>query len=350
MDAPRIALVVGNGFSLGFNAYTGLQTHWNTQTPLAWNIRAPGANIPLLDGLPSLKVLRNSFPNLTDFDFFILAKDRALCKRLGLDPMQTIVEARHYITLAFSYYSIAQRRAFSTSWNWFRWISAHRADICGAVSFNYDLLLETCFDHCGKLHYSWQENHHGAGIPLVKPHGSINMEISERFITVGGPITYPIGLYMELCDGPVCAMPESEWVTGRKAPLCIVPNEANAYRHFQFVAPAYEAFFTAVRTCTHCVFIGLSYWTVDRPEIDEIINILPKNTEIIVANPSPPPEFLTRVNSHPVVTWTSFDGPLSVDGELIYLKNADSGKMYPRCFCRSGLSYRDCCGRRISAT
>jgi hypothetical protein len=349
MSAPRIALVVGNGFSIGFNTSTGLDREWNTQAPLGWDIKAPGSDLRLLNVLPRLRTLRDAFPDLNDFDFFIKGKDPAICRRLGLNPVEVVVEARHYLTLAFSQYSLMQRRVFSSSWNWFRWIAAHRADICAAVSLNYDLLLETCFDRCGKLHYSWQENHHGTGVPLVKPHGSINMEIADWAIHIDGPITYPLKFFANLVDGPVNAMPQEEWLSGRKAPLCILPNESNEYRNFQFVAPAYEAFFNAARTCTHCVFVGLSYFPCDRPELNQIIDVLPRHAQIVIANPYPPKDFLSRLEGRPVMEWTSFDGPISNHGDLLLLKNTETGKVLPKCFCGSRLSYRDCCGLKVKA-
>lgn len=339
MTKPKIAIVVGNGLSISFGYFSKLINHWDTQRPLSWNIKCPQRNDFLLDNLPNFKYLTQVFTELPDFDIFLKLQDKTTCKSLGININDCQIEARHYLTIAFSNFTIEQMNSFSKDWHWYKWLLLHRENITCALSLNYDLLLERCFDEINLLYNSYQINGHNYGIPFVKPHGSVDFEITG----IVAPVSYPLQGCIDMNDTPIHRLKTNALLYPRTQPLCITPNENNKYRYFQWVRKANHAFNQELKSCTHCIFIGISYFECDRPEIDAIVDGLPTGTEIIVANPKPPQDFLNKLTGRPVLLWESNDGPVNPNGSLIPLKNLLTGSLLSKCFCKSGKSYQYCC-------
>lgn len=333
---------------MSFGHYSGLVGKWNSQEPLSWPIPCPSQQHNFLDSLPRLKLLHEKHIRDSDFDVFAKALDENLCKAYRLDPFKTTLEARHFLTIAFSHYSnvqIAKLRRCE-EWSWYRWIKFHRNNIVCAFSLNYDLLLESVFDELSLQYYSLQVNHHGYGMPLVKPHGSVDFEIHPNSISYKS--TYPLTSFVDLNNTPIVRLKSDGLIYPRSQPLCIVPNESNKYSKYQWVEPATQWFSSEIEKCTHCVFIGISYFKCDRPEIDSILRSIPPNAEIVVANPHPSDEFMNKLKGRPVMVWDSYEGPVDSDGDILQLKNDKTGNALRKCICRSGLSYQYCCGARLS--
>lgn len=343
MNRPKISIAVGNGLSIGFGHFTNLIREWNTQAPLSWDIKCPNRDYLLIDCMPNLKLIRNSFPDSNDFDVFLKLQDESACESLGINTKQCLIEARHFLTIAFSNYTAKQVDNFSHEWPWYQWLHLHRNNITNAFSLNYDLLLEKCLDDLGCLYDSLQINGHGYGIPLAKPHGSVDFEITG----ISCPATYPLSGRVDMNDTPIHRLGKDNLLYPRTQPLCIVPNEANKYKNFQWVEKANNRFKDELSTSTHCIFIGISYFECDRPEIDEIIDNLPAETQIIVANPEPPIDFMRKIENRPTMVWRNPNGPINSSGKLISLKDPNTGNLLRKCFCRSGLSYQFCCGAKL---
>lgn len=344
MNNPRIAVVVGNGFSIGYGVFANLHSRWNTQEPLGWDIKCPGHEDDLLiNNMPNLKLLKESFSAENDFDVLKKLQDEDLCNFLGVDVRQCLIEARHFLTIAFSNYAVEQLGRFSDDWSWYRWLKLHRDDLVGVFSLNYDLLMERCLDGLGLLYDSFQINGHGQGLPLVKPHGSVDFEITG----ISCPVNYPLNGRVDLNNTPIRRLASDELLYPRTQPLCIVPNEANKYKGFQWVEKANGRFREELKTATHCLFIGISYFDCDRVEIDEIVDGLPLEAQIVIANPYPPEQFLEKVSGRPVLLWKDFSGPVDSNGRLLALKDVKTGNVLSKCFCKSGLSYQYCCGKFV---
>jgi hypothetical protein len=347
MSEPKISIIVGNGLSMSFGHFSGLAKHWNSQEPISWPIKCPSQNQDFLDSLSRLKAIHEKYINDPDFNVFAKTLDSTICDQLGLDSFKTPLEARHFLTIAFSHYSNEQINKLSEckDWTWYKWIKLHKSNISCAFSLNYDLLLESIFDDLGKQYHSLQTNHHGYGIPLVKPHGSVDFEIHPDSISYKP--TYPLTNFVDLNDTPIIRLASNELIYPRSQPLCIVPNESNKYAKYQWVAPANQWFNEEISKCTHCVFIGISYFECDRPELNAILNEIPDEAQIIVANPKPPSEFMEKLRGRPVMVWDSYDGPVDSNGTVLALKDIKTGNSLRNCFCKSGLSYHYCCGAKL---
>lgn len=337
---PKISLVVGNGLSIGYGYFSKLIEQYNSQEPLTWDVKCPTTGGKLLSSLTRLKKLYRKNTDKPHFEVFKLALDDQYCKSIGLDSFYTTLEARHFLTIAFSEYSQKQREVFSTDWTWFRWLKLHRDEVNAAYSLNYDLLLETAFDKLRKDYNSLQINHHGYGIPLVKPHGSVDFEISPNSICYTP--CYPLRNFVDLNDTDIIRLEENELSTARRQVLCIVPNESNKYASYQWVEPAKQRFESKLKETSYCIFIGISYFPCDRIEIDRIINSLPLDCVIVVANPHPPEDFLDKISGRPYIVWDNPEGPVGDDGCLLSLKCLKSGKALRKCFCKSGIPYQYC--------
>lgn len=324
MITPRIALVVGNGLSMSFGKFSGLSEKWNSQNPLAWEVDCPHNGGPFIDQLPILKKLCQSFPNLSDFDIFKQIQNLETCRKLGIDAHDCLIEARHYLTIAFSKLAALQIENFDKDWGWFKWISYHKENLFCAFSLNYDLLLEQCLDELGVYYTSFEHNGPHYGIPLAKPHGSVDFE-THGILGPGIPVTYPLWIWCDLNDFPFTKLNKNKLLQPRVQPLCITPNEANKYINYQWVKSARNVFLQELRECTHCVFVGISYFDCDRPELDEIVRTLPDHAKIIVANPDPNKDFIDSLGKRPVTYWKSDNSPLDdITNEPMMLKSIDS--------------------------
>lgn len=339
MVKPKIALVVGNGLSMSFGKHTGLLEEWNTQSPLGWQVDCPYNGGPFLDQLPLLKKLQQLSPNISDFEIFKKLQDTDLCHQLQIHPRNCLIEARHFLTIAFSKLAHLQLKRFDKSWGWFKWMAQHRENLSCAFSLNYDLLLEHCLDSLGLPYTYYESNGLHQGIPVAKPHGSVNFEMRG----IHAPTVYPLQGVCTMNDMPLYKIENEELLKPRLEPLCIAPNEANKYLDHQWVTPMKDAFIYNLTQCTHCVFIGISYFECDRPELDEIVDAIPKGAQIVVANPQPPADFIKTLEDRPVIYWTSYNSPLNdKTHEPMLLKNSKTGELLKQCLCGSGISYQYC--------
>lgn len=336
---PKIALLVGNGFSMSFGAHTGLSKHWDTQSFFNWEIPNPTSETLLIDLLPNLKALKKSLIEQNDFEIFKYLQNASYCKDMGINQEQCLIEARHYLTIAFSHLALEQLKCFDATWAWFNWLKKHRDNIVGALSLNYDLLLEQCLNDLSMLFDSCQVNGHGNGITLSKPHGSVDFEI----LGIKCPVSYPLNGRIDLNNTPIYRLNSQDLLYPRTQPLCIVPNEKNKYIDFQWVTSANDKFQSTLKDCSHLVVIGVSYFECDIPEIDDVLAKVPPSCEIILANPNPPQNMLTKLAGRSVTLWQSYDGPINKDGDFIMLKDLNTGKVLRKCFCGSERAYQYCC-------
>ena len=314
----KISLVVGNGLSMSFGNQSGISYKFDSQQPLNWNVICPSTGGLLIDNLPSLKRLWEKNISKPHFEIFGFALDKFYCNLIGLDSFKTTLEARHFLTIAFSEYSLLQSSKLNGDWTWFQWLELHKSEIKGALSFNYDLLLESAFDKLGITYHSSQVNHIRNGIPLVKPHGSVDFEMADGMIDIH--IEYPLNNFVDLNNAPMKRLLHNSLVYPRKQAHCIIPNEANKYENYQWVLQSSIQFKPVLKESDYCLFIGISYLPCDRVEIDRIINTLSEECQIIIANPYPPKELLAKIKNRRYTVWSSLDGPIDESGNLYSLK------------------------------
>ncbi len=206
-----------------------------------------------------------------------------------------------YLKSLFTHYndliSKAQLNAFvkKTDWGWCSFFNnIDPNDKITFITYNYDIWLERLLD-AYKLNYNvCGFKDRGANINIVKPHGSIDfIPMNIRSTSTG--IDYNIGHYVDNST-PIKKIKRYP----RKFPeFCrstLIPPAGDSTR----VHPSQSwsdvlrnkarSSASDISANDEVVICGISYWYVDRKEIDEIlINIDPK-VNITLINPNPSSE------------------------------------------------------------
>jgi hypothetical protein len=320
----RIGLIVGNGLSLDIvyflsKSSPSLKESWNPQKPLSWILPTPDQpHIPLLPcSLPRLAAfvdkIKREGKELSDFDIF-----ERICKHIEKNNESSKpyipksgdsynkaaaekefnlscieAEARHFLAIAYSHFQLQLDLLEIKGWPWLEWINESVKELISIVSFNYDLILETALDKSGATYRRFGIYTENNGIPILKPHGSIDFEVTGIMMPTG----YPLKNVAIRNDFPIKILRREELNMVRTEADIVLPHEYSPLSTFQWVKPGYAHFQEVGPTLTHCVFLGLSYWDCDRPEIDFLIKHLNQRTKIVVANPEPPKKFMKQITS-----------------------------------------------------
>ncbi|WLS77152.1 hypothetical protein Q3V30_11690 [Erwinia pyri] len=320
MITPKVSLIIGNGFSINFNYYHDLHKNFNTSSPIYWEVKCPTSKGLLIESFPMLKRFQYLHCDKLDFEVFNLILDLDACKKANLDQYKLLIEARHFLSLAFSHYSKAQRKKIKQSWPWFRWIKSHLNLITSISSFNYDLLIETMIKEMRFPFYSLPTQR-PEKLLIVKPHGSCDYE-SAIPLLVGPKRGYPlIDLWADKNNLPLKRLRGGELIQVRDNPFCIVPTEHNIYYNFHAFSPLINKFHYDLSHSDYCIFIGISYMHADRVEIDEMLSCLPPQCLVVIANPSPSKDFINKIEqlSLKYVVWDNPNGPVNHSGDLLSL-------------------------------
>lgn len=288
---PRTVLVVGNGLTLSFLEHAGrAMAAWDTGSPLGWDIVIDTGQ-PLDHCFPvfyrQVGELRTRHPDLSDFaiiDEIVRAHKRRL---EDFESALLYTEVRHFLSLAYSHFQGIADNIDLTGWVWDLFLAQHADEIGLVVSFNYDLIVERLLANSNirLLHFTIDADTPD-GVPIGKPHGSIDYTLQDNVIVMG-EISYPPKNALSLIDAPIRRINSAELLSARLHVELVPPMQATAIRHFQWVAPLFEFLRQYGGGFDRCIFAGLSCWPVDQPELREIMASMSPNAEIIVSNPDP---------------------------------------------------------------
>ncbi|MBA5603992.1 hypothetical protein H3H36_01265 [Duganella sp. FT3S] len=292
----NLALIVGNGLSIDLRYEKKYFWKFNPSKPLSWDfyINQKSGKISWKEAFPKFFDYYQSNKEEADRDNFLLFRD------IGKhDDYQLRIEARHFLALAFSYYD---NHVFpSRFWKWPRFIQQYAPRISDIISFNYDTIVERALSMV-VLGYVLHSAHNH--LPSVfKPHGCSRMDGTSKGILIedehGNPhLGYPLKCWRESNDFDEFDYLEySETMVPRRESYCVLPHERNIFKHFQTQKPIWNQMHSRLGAVQHCLIIGHSYGEVDRPEIDQILDLLPENTTIHICNPFPPVDLIEKVKS-----------------------------------------------------
>lgn len=271
-----IVVVVGNGFSIDLckNYFPEI----DTATPLNRNY--------IIDQNPAI-MARAAFPRVFQawedfrfngggqFDFFREIKCRG--------EMELEVEARHLLAMCYS--DISRRLYIPVRWKWAQFFKSIAHRLRAAISFNYDRVLEGVFSSVG-VQYSQNELVSNC-IPLLKPHGSCNMDCHPMAIS-GLSAEYPLLNFLNSNDYQQFLVDARRLMQPRLEAFCILPHEENLYKEFQWQGGIWSSMRSNFGPVEHCILIGHSYGPADQPEIDEIVSKLACGAVLHLCNPYPP--------------------------------------------------------------
>jgi hypothetical protein len=302
-------LLIGNGFAIDYRSHSSEMP--NTSRPLDLPLPTPGpVNKPLRETFEELwrviDALREQQPEAGDFELMekiLLLPKPLLPLHLGGQPIdweamrrsheRALIETQLRLHLTHAYTYVTQRinaDALKT-WRWSSWLIDNLDRLHTAVSFNYDLLLETAMRDVIRIRYLTEMptlfgiDHE---LAVFKPHGSINFEfLDTTFRLANREDVYSRKNVFDLINAPVRVLADNELDRQRINSDIVLPTEASRIRQFQYIAPGFR-FIKLVRSdLFRCVIVGLSYWHCDRREVNEILSYLRRQTKIAICNPSP---------------------------------------------------------------
>ncbi|MDQ0256620.1 hypothetical protein J2S74_004042 [Evansella vedderi] len=281
----NICMLVGNGFTIDFSEKVGL----NPSQPLS---KFENEGISYSHFLPKLPAIRE--------ELFPLAKGEkndylAIEKFMGSPSYNwdKDCQLRRFLSLSYATLQLQLEHHNISQWHWTKWFREHRDELGMFVSFNYDLLLEKSLKVAGVRYYRTGSDEEPVGVPIVKPHGSIDFDIdsdhrsSERW-------EYTTAL---LDEGKVETVPKQEWLEPRFEADIIPPHKENYQRSLRWVKEGIATFKEAAGEFDTFIIVGHSYNEADRQEIDQYLENLHPGTRIEIVDPEPNKLLVAKINA-----------------------------------------------------
>lgn len=158
------------------------------------------------------------------------------------------------------------------------------------VSFNYDAILERALQNKGiDFSIPLLEENVAAKLKIHKPHGSITFCAKTPLDKSSFSINYDVGGFAE---GGISEM-ETRYVDldGYFPMVGILPpaGESDRYKH-RWIRQIWDRAIEAARRLEKndlVIIYGLSYWHVDRKEIDLLLGEISRGARVISVNPHP---------------------------------------------------------------
>jgi len=291
-------LVVGNGLSIGAFKYFGLRL--DPSHPFSFGVPDPlNPSKKLMDTLTSMRDMINQHPDLTDFE--IIQDFIANYDKNNEEHAQTHHELRQYLSLAYSFVNALLLTRWKEDWRWAQWLRKHYKRIAGIVSINYDLVLETALQQSSLGYYriGSKEENNSIGIPIFKPHGSCDFDISSRFISIPpqNRLRNPTRLndYVINGRGRIEIVPKGKLLEPRTESDVVLPFESSPQTQLTWVRQGYEAVSKTAKTVDALIIVGISYQPCDRVEIDSILDKISRHAVIRLVDPKPNVKFEAKL-------------------------------------------------------
>ncbi len=172
--------------------------------------------------------------------------------------------------------------------------SASVTDI-DVVSFNYDAILERALQTKGaQFSIPLLEDVQGSKVRIHKPHGSITFCGKRPIDRSAFSINYSGGT--RFTEGGIRELEvRYEDLDGHFPMVGILPpaGDSERYKH-RWIRQIWDQAIQAAASLQDndvVILYGLSYWHVDRREIDLLLGCVPRKARVISINPNPNPNF-----------------------------------------------------------
>lgn len=298
----KIGIIIGNGISIdACDNFKDKLGYLNTNQFFSWDVPTPDEKeVPFLKRLPVLNEVltevESKYKDLNDFEKIEKMINIIAEKQDDFRASMLLSEIQHYLAIAFSKFQLEFSKFDIKDWVWTEWFDRNKKDIIFCHSFNYDLILESILEYCNVNFRRVGVKNEKEGILILKPHGSIDFEITDSAISMPR-VTYPLNNAITRNDFPIKSLGEEKLLSPRKEVDIVLPNEYSVQLDYQWVKPGYECIAREGEIFTHFVIIGHSYAKCDRKEVDFILDNLSSNTNIIVANPYPDDDLIKKVEN-----------------------------------------------------
>ncbi|MFA9558894.1 hypothetical protein ACERII_16410 [Evansella sp. AB-rgal1] len=281
----NMGLLIGNGFTIDFATKLGLNpsepfSHFNTDQ-ITYN--------HFINYIPAIK---NELFKLahTEQNDYAAIETFMKSKQYNTDKDSQL---RRFLAISYSIFQMKAENQHIHDWKWTKWFHQNKDKLELAISFNYELLLETALKAAGIPHYRTGTTEPEQGIPVIKPHGSIDFDIVDEPATITR-WNEPTRLHD---TGHVHTVPKSEWLDPRMEADIIPPRKNNYQRSLRWVKEGIRTFKSRASRIDTFIIVGLSYSLADREEVDQYLDCLHEDTRVIVVDPQPSEDLLRKIVS-----------------------------------------------------
>lgn len=312
----KLFMVIGNGFSIDFLNHIGLADEIDVI-----NLFRHGTEVPWpTTGVPGFLSFKHcphlwnlgARPNMKADDAMLLIEDIITCVNVyaskekknpvGHDyrPNDIYIyaykELLQYLKHLFIFYDkkVSSISENSETWPWLQFIKhAHESDYYSdvvIVTYNYDIWLERLLK---KFSIPFNiglvgDNNPDSKITILKPHGSISFIHKQ----VMDKDSYSIKLDNELLDGSSDEFTVNyENLDNNYLVSALIPpaGESSRFNHTWASQIRGTAKHKAAKLDKNdeMIICGLSYWHVDRAELDELLVSCDPLLNVIMVNPNP---------------------------------------------------------------
>ncbi|WP_168190867.1 SIR2 family protein [Aquitalea aquatilis] len=212
--------------------------------------------------------------------------------------LELIEYLRHLFIWNDSKFKISKEKKKASSWAWLKYLQKanNEYDKISIFTLNYDTFLERILTK-NNIEFEIDQISPAVGkkIIIYKPHGSISF-VSTRLMTTTPD--YRIGYNFKDPLTPNQIKIEYENLNQYHLINTIIPpyGDSSRYGH-SWSRLMLESAATSAETATDVVISGISYWHVDRAEIDKILLSIPSKANITCINPSINPVFQAVLQS-----------------------------------------------------
>lgn len=286
----KFCLLIGDGFTKDF-----VGKSLNTSKPLSnFNSNSISYNglfsriSPIIDDLKTLSTEFND-----DFE--------AVRVYLKYHEYDDTIECqlRRFLAIAYSKLQLELDKQEKSDWRWLRWLKENKDELSFVISFNYDLLLENTLRDISLPYFRTGTSETEPGVPVFKPHGSIDFDLEVHFDTRKTKFTwYDIAndiinrqsnwnmiTSLNQIDNSVKIIPKNHWLLPRFQADLIPPSQENYHKNLEWVNKGFNLYNDVSNNFTDLIMVGHSYSLCDRPEIDHFLERLHPNTIVHIVNP-----------------------------------------------------------------
>lgn len=291
----KFGILVGNGFTTDFLHHNG--SEFDSSKPLRNFDNKSITYKPYIDFMPSInKELINYKKN----DFLQIEN---FVKRYGHKGRE-FGHMRQFLALSYSELQLQIDKYAYDNWKWYKWLTYNKDQLICAISLNYDLTLEGALNNTKVPFFRSGTQEKRSGIPILKPHGSIDFDIGDNSIIVVEDHKYKhyrvrLEVLTTLLNdlGPLKVLEKQDFLFPRLEADIIPPSMNNFQLGLTWVKQQHIDFLTHSSSFESFIIIGSSYWDVDRPEIDFYLNHLPKRCKVFIACDKLPVPLIKKIYS-----------------------------------------------------
>lgn len=312
MGRKRVLVILGNGFSIDLMHWLKCDNVVNLTNlfALGEKVKWPGTNKP---GFLSYQYCKNLWtlgaqPSISSEEANELIESIISCANIlsqkgGIENkiyIKAYKELEYYLVSLFLLYTQEMKVPSKTKdvfsdWGWYKFFTSLNASLeiehVDIITLNYDVWLEQLLK-IWEIPFSIESfQDDNKKFKIYKPHGSIGFQSKVR---VDDRAAFDIKFTRDGFDNLntedfYC---DVENIDGLNSVNAIIPPAGDSNRLvFNWAKDQRNAAVNASKRVTEedlVVLCGISYWHVDRAEIDNYLTSTPSNVEVVMVNPNPP--------------------------------------------------------------